>query len=220
MVSCAHKDVKTTTSVTVIGTFHGAMKQMRVYNSKRLEEYLKSSAPELIIAEIRPEDFSINYFKNYPWDILEVVLPFANKNSIPVRPFDWWPDNLRFEYNQFYEKLLNTSEGQKIYQIVENEWAPFVADFPDFNDVTPEYVHSEKFADLSRQFRLNVKKLVGEGPQNLRWYQRAAEMNKNLDSIIDQNLGRKIVIVTGAFHRPDIEDYLKTKPQVKILSLF
>jgi hypothetical protein len=207
------------TTVTIIGTYHGSMCGMRHYTPSKLKELIQNSKPEVLAVEVRPEDYNAGRTVNNPWDMNEVVLPYANENNIPVEPIDWL-DNTRSMYAEAIEKLKQTPEGKKILLEIEDEWAPHAAEFPNFSEVTPEYVHSELFAQRETEYRLREKALLGEGPQNLMWYTRADAINKNLSTVLKKHPGKRITVVVGASHRPDIELFLRTQTDLEIQILF
>ncbi|MNK90089.1 hypothetical protein D3C87_1101300 [compost metagenome] len=220
LLSCAATTRSAKTKVTIIGTFHGSMKKMKIYTPEKLRELLEGTNPDVVVIEARPQDFAQNTTKNTPWDISEIAIPFALQRNVSIEPFDWWLDDTREKAAKFYDELIKTAEGKKIFDYVEDEWRPFRSQFNDFNDVTPEYVHSVEFARLEIEFRNEVTKLVGEGPQNLMWSERAQKMNENLAKILMLYPGKRMTIVTGAFHRPDIEQFLVTRQDVQIIPLF
>ncbi len=220
LLFCLRISRSSKTEVTVIGTFHGSMKKMKIFTPEKLKELLECTNPDVVAIEARPRDFAQNITKFNPWDINEIAIPFAQQRNISIEPFDWWLDDTREKAAKFYEEFTKTEEGKKIFDFVEDEWRPFRSRFSDFNDVTPEYVHSAEFARLATEFQIEVAKLVGEGPQNLMWSERAQKMNENLAKILDLYPGKRITIVTGAFHRPDIELFLATRKDVQIVPLF
>lgn len=193
---------------------------MSHYTPSKLKELIESSKPEVMAIEIRPEDYNAGRTVNNPWDMNEVVLPYAKENKLPIEPIDWWPDNLRSQYVEAIENLKKTSEGSRLVLDLEDEWNPHSTDFPDFNEVTPEYVHSELFAQRDSEYRIREKARLGEGPQNLLWYTRADAINKNLSTALKKHSGKRITVVVGASHRPDIERFLKMQTDVVIQPLF
>lgn len=196
------------------------MRGMSHYTPAKLKKLIEESKPEVMAIEVRPEDYNAGRTGNNPWDMNEVVIPYANENKLPIEPIDWWPDNLRALYAEAIENLKNTSEGNKLLSELEDEWSPHAADFPDYNEVTPEYVHSELFAQRESDYRLREKAKLGEGPQNLMWYTRADAINKNLSYVLDKHFGKRITVVVGASHRPDIERFLRTQVGVEVQALF
>jgi hypothetical protein len=208
------------TQITIIGTFHDGLKNMKFYSPEKLQSFLEKTNPEIIAAEIRPQDYAKGDLSPNPWDMNEIVVPFAGVRHIEIEPIDWWPDNMRAQYRQYYKELTVTEKGRQIYNEVEDEWAPHKKTFLSSREATPEYIHSSLFAERDSSFRSKVKKLVGEGPQNLFWYTRAEKMNENLAEVIRRHPGQRITVVVGAFHRPDIENFLKTQSNVEIKPLF
>jgi hypothetical protein len=193
---------------------------MKNYSPEVLKKFLEETNPEVIAAEIRPQDFAKGDFSPNPWDMNEVVIPFARTQHIEIEPIDWWPDDLRSLYRKYYEKFTRTAEGQRIYAQLEDEWAPHRESFPTSKEATPEYIHSALFAERDLNFRKEIKKRVGEGPQNLFWYTRAEKMNENLARVIQKHSGQRITVVVGAFHRPDIESFLRSQKDVEVRPLF
>jgi len=206
--------------VTVIGTFHGSMRGMKYYTPSKLKILIADSQPDVLAIEIRPEDFQVGRLDNNPWDMNEIVIPYATSKNIPLEPIDWWPDDLRARHDLALKEIEKSVEGKKRLMELEDEWALHKSDFPDFNDATPEYIHSPEFSHRESEYRANVKQQLGEGPQNLMWYTRAEKINGNLDVVIKKYPGKRITVVVGAFHRPDIERFLESQPQVQLRSLY
>ncbi len=208
MNSCATvKPALEQTTITIIGTFHAGHRELNHYSPIKLKELLAQSRPEVLALEIRPHDYLKGDSSKNPWDMNEIVIPFGKENHLPLEPIDWWPDDMRAGHNKFLDELKKTPEGMKTFSEIEDEWAPHRKEFPDYRDVTPEYVHSNEFAKRDSDFRSRITSKIGEGPQNLMWYTRAAMMNQNIQKVLDKFPGKRITIVVGAFHRADIEKF-------------
>ncbi len=221
LVSCAHGPVPAKrTMVTVIGSYHHSLKKMKNYSPAVLTELIAKSSPQVIATEIRPEDFAKGDTSHNPWDVNEVVLPYAARKSIEVIPIDWWPNDMRSKQDAFFRQLKKSSAGRRILEEVDDEWRPHQSSVANFYDATPEYVHSELFAERETEFRQRVAALVGEGPQNLMWLERAGHMNRYLARALQLHPGQRITVVVGAAHRPDIERFLRTLAGVEIRSPF
>jgi hypothetical protein len=208
------------TLVTIIGTFHGSMRGMKHYTPSKLKTLIADSQPDILAIEIRPKDFQAGRLDNNPWDMNEIVIPYAKSNDIPIEPIDWWPDDLRARHDLALKEIEKSVDGKKLLIEIDDEWAPHKSDFPDYNEVTPEYIHSPEFSRRESEYRANVKRQLGEGPQNLMWYTRAEKINGNLDGVLKKYPGKRITVVVGASHRPDIERFLESQPQVQLQSLY
>jgi hypothetical protein len=214
------KNVRPNTRVAIIGTFHGSMKRMKIYTPEKLHELLAAAHADVLAVEIRPQDFEAETASNNPWDMNEIVLPFAKSANIPLEPIDWWPDDMRLKGDQYLREIGKTSEGRKKLSAVEDEWHPHAQNFPNFIEATPEYVHSSLFAEREVKYRSELTRILGEGPQNLYWQTRSEKMNQNLDRVLKNFPGRKIVVVVGAYHRPYIEKFLRSVNNVTLEPLF
>jgi hypothetical protein len=202
--------------IWVIGTFHGSMKQMKNYDFQILEDIIKKINPDLILAEIRPEDLEKNDFSKAPLDIEEIVLPYTKHKGIPLHGIDWYPDDMRAKKAEFFEKLAQSENGKKIINELPDELEIHNIDLAHLDLITTEFVHSDQFAQIDKAFRKTIVEKIGEGPQNLWWFTRAQKMNALIKKYLKLYSGKRIVVVAGAFHRPDIEDFLLSLDRVKL----
>lgn len=202
--------------IWVIGTFHGSMKKMKNYDFQILENTMREINPEIILAEIRPEDLEKNDLSKTPLDMKEIVLPFAKLKRIPIYGIDWFPDDMRLKQDAFFKQLAQTESGKKTINELPDELEIHNIDLAHLDLITSDFVHSDEFAKVDKAFRKTITEKIGEGPQNLWWHTRAEKMNVLIKKYIDQYSGKRILIVAGAFHRPDIEDFLKSLDKVKL----
>ena len=207
------------TEIIIIGTFHGNHATMLNYHFGTLKYFLEITKPDVLAVEIRPNDLKNKNFDVTPQDIAKIVIPWANEKKIPLYGIDWWKDNSRQEYNQFMAKLEKTEEGRKKLAKSLDELEIHADRFKNVEDMTAKYIHSQEFADKDHKVRQNATQLFGEGPGNLFWYTRAAEMNKLLNQVILEHKGKRIVVVTGAAHRGDFEQFLREKNNVTLIPL-
>jgi tetratricopeptide (TPR) repeat protein len=224
--ACSHPQVTageenhtSETEVLIIGTFHGLHFGMTNYHPDTLRYLLTLSKPDVLAVEIREKDMKEPGFGKAPSDITKIVIPWAKKKNISVRPVDWWEDESREKHNALMVELKKTDDGKKKLSQLQNEMAVHKDRYKFPDEMTVEYIHSKEFTDKDRAVRVNHTKVLGEGPGNLFWNTRADKMYELLQKVIVEYPGKRIVVVTGAAHRKDFEDRIQQKGGVKLLSL-
>lgn len=204
-------------TVIVIGTLHGAHFRMASFHPDEVRRMLAAARPDVLAVEARPADLAAPDLGATPDDIARIAIPWARRHGVPVRPIDWWVDGTREQYDAWAKEMASTEEGRRRLEAVPDEMAVHADRFPDPDRMTPAYVESAEFADKDRSVRAKTTELVGEGPGNLFWDTRAAHMDELLAAVLGESPGKRVVVVTGAAHRGDLERWLATQPNVELI---
>lgn len=207
------------TEIIFIGTFHHNHGYMQNYHFGTIKYLLTIAKPDILAVEIRPKDLQAKNYSKTPFDIAKVVIPWAQEHGVRVSGIDYWKNNGRKKHNQFMRKLKKSKDGSEKVKAALNEIQIHKDGFPNIDDITLDYVHSEEFAAKDYEVRQSHTRLFGEGPGNLFWYTRANEMNALLADVIKKSEGKRIVVVTGAGHRGDFERFLANKSGIRIIPL-
>ncbi len=70
------------TSVTIIGTFHGAHRSLEYYAVEKLKQLNLQTKPDVLAIQVRAEDYTKADFSNNPWDIYLRLVSF-NNSQVP-----------------------------------------------------------------------------------------------------------------------------------------
>jgi pheromone shutdown protein TraB len=197
------------TTVITIGTFHGLHEHMPHYSFEDLKKLIIKAKPDVLAIEARESDLKLPNYGKTPKDIREVAIPLAKEKGIPFCPIDWWLDGSREKHDAFFENLARTKDGAARIKTVGEEDRVHRPQFESYENMTIEYVHSDDFAQRDHKYRQMLTKTFGEGPQNLWWDTRTKKMAENLLKVVKEFPGKRIVVVTGAAHRGDLESALK-----------
>ncbi len=192
---------------------------MQNYHFGTIKYLLTIAKPDILAVEIRPKDLRAKNYSKTPFDIAKVVIPWAQEHGVSVSGIDFWENSARKKHNQFMRKLKKTKDGIEKLQAAPDEIQIHKDRFANIDEVTLDYVHSEEFSSKDYEVRQSHTRLFGEGPGNLFWYTRANMMNTLLADVIKKNEGKRIVVVTGAAHRGDLERFLANKNGIRIIRL-
>jgi hypothetical protein len=189
------------------------------YHPDTLRYLLEIAKPDVLALEIRKKDLSASGFGHAPSDIKHIVIPWARKYRVPIRPIDWWKPGSRKKRRGYMAKLRKTEEGRKKLATLPGEMKIHKDRFPNSTEMTVSYMHSKVFANRDYRLRQSYTRILGEGPGNLYWNERAQKMSANLAAVVNRFPGKRIVVVAGAAHRGDFERALAKKGDVALLRL-
>lgn len=207
------------TEVVFIGTFHNMHLTMPNYHPDTMRWLLALSKPDVLAVESRPQDLAAEDGGQAPGDIRDIVIPWARRNNVPVVPIDWWQDGSRQQHEALMEELSATAEGRQKLDQVPDEGDVHRDRFPQLDEMTVAYIHSDEFARKDHEVREACTKVLGEGPGNLFWNQRTEQMYRLLHAALEQHPGRRVVVVTGAAHRGDLEQRVRTSSKATVVPL-
>jgi hypothetical protein len=210
---------KAQTEVVLVGTFHSLIYESSVYHPDTLRYLLKRIDPQAVFAEIRPKDIKKDGLGRAPADIKHVVVPWARKRGLPIVAIDWWKEGSRQMHAKFMAELRKTERGRKKLAQRLDEIAVHRDRFDLATEMTVAYIHSQEFSRKDQRVRIRATQVLGEGPGNLFWGERTRHMTERVLRRLEHHRGKRIVIVTGAAHRGDIERKLRKEPGVRVVEL-
>ncbi|KUO73082.1 MAG: hypothetical protein APF77_20655 [Clostridia bacterium BRH_c25] len=221
------------TEVFLIGSIHYNHTTNPKYSMQFLLDYIRKINPDVIAIEVNEEDLEMSYEElneEYPPDFPEVKKEFEAHKKIVG--FNWKPqaqiDDRQSYLNtrkQMWMDLVASplrKEEKAIVQTVMNTHTSVIANCSAYD------VNSEAFDALTKLKQdLVVSIITGSEYDSYRDLgggiseERKANIHNNIKQIIESNSGKKIVIVTGAGHRPHMVQFIsETFPDVKFKAYF
>lgn len=210
------------TQILIVGTIHDNHATCESYSYYDIVRILATYEPDAICVEIPPSLFRKEKY------LKEMVLAtiYGTANAINVYPIDWWGDgNDRAERNRYmetedyeikkreYSDLLNSStimqDFQSKYGSLEVIWSS--------NEKGFEFFNGDEYNDYVRQmYAINIQ-VFGDGPMNLHYITRNKNMLSLIDDVITENIGGKIIVLTGAEHKHFFDDELSKRSDLKLV---
>ncbi len=208
--------------VLVVGTIHQKHRANERYSYRHILQILDTFNPDVICVEIRPEEFRKKLY------LKEMVLAaiYGLEHGKKVYPIDWWTEgNSREERKKYMEtseyteknKLLeNLTEKNTIIQAFKKnygEWEEFstAQDYSFFSGQEYNDFKSEA-ADISLY-------VYGNHCMNGYWQTRNQNMFARIKKVIEENKGKRIIVLTGADHKYFFDRALENLPELDVVDL-
>jgi tetratricopeptide (TPR) repeat protein len=212
------------TSVLVIGTIHGNHETSSTYTYQDLVNILAAYAPDAICVEIRPEDFRR---KTYLREMMLATI-YGLEQGLKVYPIDWWgarddraARDAFMKTPEYKEKLKKEEalvaankvmvEFDKKYGGLDKLW--------DENKLGHEFFNGEEYNRYIEEMYSVSMAVYDDGPMNLSYRPRNDKMMELIRKALDENPGRRVVVLTGAEHKHYFDRALKPMPGVTLVKL-
>lgn len=225
MVSKPLKQVpKAETMVLCVGTIHHQHGSNPNYTYADLYRILKKYQPDVICLEIPP-----SYFRTKPY-LKEMTLGaiYGLEHGAKVYPIDWWSEgNPRAERKEYmktedYEikqKMLDSlslsdsvmRRFEKVYGTIEQVFKENTKGYRFFNGKDYNSYVKNMYGGLITVF--------GDGCMNLYSEQRNEKMMEMINTAIDSNQGKRVIILTGAEHKYYFDNALSDRKGVRLRQL-
>lgn len=206
--------------VLVIGTIHQRHKTNKNYSYQHILQILDTFDPDVICVEIRPQDFRKTIY------LKEMMLAtiYGLEHGKKVYAIDWWNDtNFREERSKYMEtpeysekkkeqdKLTTESSIIQSFKKKYGEWKEFSKsqDYSFFNG--KEY---NDFIAKSYDISLNI---YGNHSMNGYWQTRNQNMFDLIRKAIEENRGKRVIILTGAEHKYYFDKKIEKMPDTQII---
>lgn len=213
------------TEVMILGTLHGIHKDNSFYSYDDIFLIIDKYKPDVIGVEIRKEDIlqQREYLKKYyPYEMIEAK--FRYENDCKIYGFDWLGDTIEGKLipDKYFETLdvktlekqFNSTDGyvkeKNMIEIIDSLRIPLVINH------TAEECNNGKYdllVDvLYNQLEAMFKNTPFEKMSNY-YRERDKQIDKNIINIIKNNIGQRIIFLTGIDHRvfaiKAIKEYFK-----------
>jgi hypothetical protein len=212
------------TSVLVIGTIHGNHETSSTYTYRDLVNILATYAPDAICVEIRPADFRK---KTYLREMMLATI-YGLERGLKVYPIDdWGVRDDRAERDAFmktpeYKEKLKKEDAlvaankvmvefDKKYGGLDKLW--------DENKLGYEFFNGEEYNRYIEEMYGVSMAVYGDGPMNLSYRTRNDKMMELIKKALDENPGRRVVVLTGAEHKHYFDRALKPMAGVALVKL-
>lgn len=219
------------TEVMILGTLHGIHKDNTFYSYEDIFLIIDNYKPDVIGVEIRKEDILQQreyLIKYYPYEMIEAK--FRYENDCKIYGFDWLGDTIEdklipdkyFETLdvKILEKQFDSTDGyvkeKKMIEIIDSLRIPLIINH------TAEECNNGKYdllVDvLYNQLEVMFKNTPFENMSNF-YRERDKQIDKNFIDIIKNNIGQRIIFLTGIDHKvfaiKAIKEYFKDEIIIK-----
>ena len=199
------------TEICVLGVIHSFHKNNKNYSYDDVFKTIERFGPDVIGIEIRPEDINedCNYLtKYYPYEMIEAKLKFQNKCK--VYGFDWFSQESegKLLWDGFFDNKIKLEKDFETDIVYERERKALEVNDKMRLDLVLtsniSEINSYKYDILSSLYYKQLNILLNGSP-----YEKLSELygnrdvhiGKNINNIIKENLGKKILLLMGADHR-------------------
>lgn len=200
------------TKVIVLGVGHSDQLVSRNCQPAVYRAFFDKVNPDVIAIERSPLEYNRSDFYEFTYEQQNLIIPYAKKKGVTVRPFDWLPSG---------------DDQQLAWNISDIEQTPFIrskGSYKDFLFFTEATIHEEDFfyAD-SKECKHKIDKWittvdVGERdfPRRLFLY-RTYMQAMRIKQIAKEYIGKTLLVVVGYMHKNDIENILGGVPYIDIV---
>jgi hypothetical protein len=210
------------TKVLVVGTIHGNHETNSNYSYQDLLNILATYKPDAICVEIRPEDFrKHSYLKE-----MMMATIFGIDQRIKVYPIDWWgtgDDRSRQsayiktpEYKEKEKQEEALVAANKVMQEFDKKYINLKTLWNE-NKMSYEFFNGEEYNRYIQEMYGISMTVYGDGPMNLSYQTRNGKMLEFIENALKENVGKRIIVLTGAEHKHYFDLALATKVNVRLL---
>jgi len=200
--------------VVILGVSHSAQLFVQDYRPAILRGWLANASPDVIAVELTPSRFDSKNYYDFTYEIQGVVIPFANEFGIGLAPFDWEPakkeGRLMFGFDLFHTPTIRPSRG----------WRSFLSFTGDESELVKHFYIGDQNSIRKRLegwMDTPATSPQAEAARRLYLY-RTFLQARNIEQIARNNLGKRIVVVVGYMHQPDLERVLASSEVVRLIS--
>lgn len=205
--------------VLIIATIHGAHQSNANFSYDSLFNFIEKLNPEIIGVEIRKEDVdsSAGYLKSfYPYEMYQPITKYPSKKVLgfdwlgneiagAAIPKDYWKEKSAIKKIQ--RKLAEDSLALKkleVLNIIKNEkdHLALTATLRELNDGRYDLINRIYYAQLKMLLHNTEYKILPDF-----YAERDRKIAENIEKIIRDNRGKKMIFLMGADHR----DYVLRK---------
>ncbi len=219
------------TEVMILGTLHGIHKDNKFYSYDDIFLIIDKYKPDIIGVEIRNEDIlqQRKYLeKYYPYEMIEAK--FRYEDDCKIYGFDWLGDTIKDKLipDKYFETLdVKTLEKQfdsidgyvkekNMIKIIDNIRIPLIINH------TSEECNNGKYDLLVDVLYNQLEEMFKDTPfekMSSFYIERDKQISKNIINIIKNNIGQRIIFLTGIDHRAfaikAIREYFKDEIVLK-----
>lgn len=197
------------TEVVIVGTLREIGAIPPGFTPGHLRALLERLKPDVLAVEA-PVNVPVP-LKGAPPEIVHIIEPWAGERSIAVVPIGW---NLE----QFTEltanalKELQSGANSSKYLGIEQKFQRDRGELPP----TLQAVNSDVHHQVWRQYHRLIHELLGKDSP---WECWNAKILENVQSVIEQHPGKRVVVVIGAAHVYFLLDALSGRDSVRLTRL-
>lgn len=233
IISCKEED---NTQVLVIPTIHGAHEVNKNYTYEDLLEIAKAYDPHVVGVEIRPEDISmgsdsLDIF--YPLEMIMVRDSFPGK----VSGIDYYSEdarNVKVSRQMFLDTTSETFRMKRLAQQMGKDTALLAqyqkTDIPQILEEqrkialsysAEDFLKGEYDSITGRQYQIEDSLFANTPYAAYTVFnnRRDAQITRNALQLVEQNAGKRVLILVGANHRNRLIDSLRKKDVVVVEDL-
>lgn len=190
--------------VLVIGTIHQRHQINKNYSYAHILQILNTFDPDIICVEIRPEEFREKLY------LKEMVLAtiWGMENGKSVYPIDWWTEGNHREERKKYMKTSEYAEKNSVLETLfdKSKIIPtFKRNFGEWEEFsrTQDYsfFNGKEYNSFKNEAYRISHEVYGDHCMNGYWQTRNLNMFSRIKTAIEENQGKKIIILTGADHK-------------------
>jgi len=195
------------TEVVIIGTMHSAQLEFADHSPARLRALLNRINPAAVGVETPPQWFEHDVYYEISYESYGVAVPWAREKGREVRPVDWVPDTAE-QVSALAWPWVETDAGSMSYADLLASWEvpPLLfADLPEWHAaVNQTYANGDAdpnpYNEAGRRYMLYRNLMIAREIVNM-----AADYE-----------GQRVAVLIGAAHKPDLDLFLATVPNIVV----
>lgn len=195
-------------TVIILGVNHGGELIDPEQNPGRFRAYFDAVKPDVFLIEREPERAAIANWYPFTYEQQDIVVPYAHDHGLPIIPIDWYPpeaDSLALGYPSLSIAPPFMKRGGGFQDLLT---------FPA-EDYGLSFFFAEDQSYWKKVFKwaYDVQPSGQDFGRRLYLY-RTMMMALHIESAARQFAGKRVLLVVGWMHKPDLEGLL-AKPQME-----
>lgn len=204
------------TKVFILGVGHSIQLASRNHHPGIIRTFFESVKPDAICIERSPEKYFKSDYYEFTYEQQHLTIPYALEKGIPIYPIDWLPN---------YEDELLANEqsfdhGEPPHIRTKKDFFRRHGCYPYNQTLEFDFFFADKFDDemlKKDQEWLDVRKSgVGDYWRRLVLY-RTFMQAMRINEVVKKHKGKTVLVVIGAFHKPDLENILIESNEIEIV---
>ncbi len=206
--------------VLVVGTIHQRHSINENYCYEHILYILETFDPDVICVEIRPEEFREKLY------LKEMVLAtiYGLERGKDVYPIDWWTEGNSQEERKKYMETAEYSEKNKQLEDLTDKndiIRSFKRKFGEWNDFSRiqdySFFNGKEYNDFKNEAYAISVHVYGDHCMNGFWQTRNLNMFIRIKKVIEENKGKRVIVLTGADHKYFFDKELEKLTEVDVV---
>ncbi|MGD6874270.1 hypothetical protein ACQCU1_19075 [Sutcliffiella horikoshii] len=200
----------------ILGVGHSLQLISRYHHPGVFRTFFESVKPDAICIERSPEKYHKSDFYEFAYEQQFLTIPYALEKRIPLYPIDWLPT---FEDDLLVNEKSPDHEEPPIIRM-KNDFFKGHGCYPSNQILEFDFFFADKYSNgilKKDQEWLDIRKSgISDYWRRLVLYRNFMQAMR-IKEVAKKHKGQTILVVIGAFHKPDLENILNDCDELEIV---